>query len=146
MANNRRGFTIIELLVVVSIIGILATIALPKFSATKQRASMASMVSDLRNLVAAQEGFYSAHRDYAGSFGAVEVAGTGGNGVMVFTPSPNNTIEIEHHDGANGVGWSAVVTNSAITDPQIDECGAFVGHPSYSPNAAVVREGAPACY
>ena len=146
MANNRRGFTIIELLVVVSIIGILATIALPKFSATKQRASMASMVSDLRNLVAAQEGFFSAHHDYAGSLGAMEVGGTGGAGVIVFTPSPNNSINLEYRNGANGVGWVATAKNSAVIDPQIDECGVFMGHMSYSPNAAVVREGAPACY
>ena len=55
---TRKGFTLIELLIVVVIIGILATIAIPKFANTKNKAILASMKADLRNLVTAQEGFY----------------------------------------------------------------------------------------
>ena len=47
---NRKGFTLIELLIVVVIIGILAAIAIPKFANTKEKAVVASMKSDLRNL------------------------------------------------------------------------------------------------
>ena len=63
---NRKGFTLIELLIVVVIIGILAAIAIPKFANTKQKAIVASMKSDLRNLVTAQEAFFSDNNDYAG--------------------------------------------------------------------------------
>src|SRR5438034_5690802 len=52
---NRKGFTLIELLIVVVIIGILAAIAIPKFANTKAKAYIASMKSDLRNLVTAEE-------------------------------------------------------------------------------------------
>ena len=55
----RRGFTLIELLIVVVIIGILAAIAIPKFSATKDKAYIAAMKSDLRNLVTAEEAFFA---------------------------------------------------------------------------------------
>ena len=56
---NRKGFTLIELLIVVVIIGILAAIAIPKFSNTKARANEAAMKSDLRNLASAMESYYT---------------------------------------------------------------------------------------
>jgi type II secretion system protein G len=57
--SDRRGFTLIELLVVVVIIGLLASIAIPKFSATKDKARMASVRSDLRNVMTAQEAYFA---------------------------------------------------------------------------------------
>lgn len=61
---NRKGFTLIELLIVVVIIGILAAIAIPKFSNTKEKAYLAAMKSDLRNLVTAQESYFSDQNVY----------------------------------------------------------------------------------
>ncbi|HLG05625.1 MAG TPA: prepilin-type N-terminal cleavage/methylation domain-containing protein, partial [Gemmatimonadales bacterium] len=52
---NRKGFTLIELLIVVVIIGILAAIAIPKFAATKDKAKLASVKTDLRNIMTSQE-------------------------------------------------------------------------------------------
>lgn len=54
---NRQGFTLIELLIVVVIIGLLATIAIPKFANTKEKAYLTQMKSDLRNLETAEEAF-----------------------------------------------------------------------------------------
>ena len=62
--SNRKGFTLIELLIVVVIIGILAAIAIPKFANTKEKAYWPAMKSDLRNLVTAEEGFFSDNQDY----------------------------------------------------------------------------------
>ena len=59
MQRMKKGFTLIELLIVVVIIGILAAIAIPKFANTKSKAYITAMKSDLRNLVSAEESFFS---------------------------------------------------------------------------------------
>ena len=47
---NKKGFTLIELLIVVVIIGILAAIAIPRFGATRDRAFVSAMQSDLNQV------------------------------------------------------------------------------------------------
>ena len=66
--SNRKGFTLIELLIVVVIIGILAAIAIPKFANTKEKAYLASMKSDLRNLITAEEAYFGDYTAYTTDF------------------------------------------------------------------------------
>ena len=70
---NRKGFTLIELLIVVVIIGILAAIAIPKFAATKDKAKLASVKTDLRNSMTAQEAYFSDFATY-GTFANLQAA------------------------------------------------------------------------
>lgn len=56
--KREMGFTLIELLVVVAIIGVLAAIAIPQFSAYRQRAFDARAKSDLVGLATAQEAYF----------------------------------------------------------------------------------------
>jgi len=74
---NRRGFTLIELLIVVVIIGVLAAIAIPKFANTKQKALMASMKTDLRNLVTAEEAYSADSVRYTTDLGTGYTVTTG---------------------------------------------------------------------
>src|SRR5678809_1375337 len=85
MRNNRKGFTLIELLIVVVIIGILAAIAIPKFANTKEKAYLASMKSDLRNMATVEEGYFSDFQVYTTGTGS-NVGGTTST-IAGFVPS-----------------------------------------------------------
>jgi len=106
MSFNKKGFTLIELLIVVVIIGILAAIAIPKFANTKDKAYVAAMKSDLRN-VATYEEQYAADNNGAYFSGTATMAAP----LQGFTPSQNVTIV------ATGVAgpppsWSGTATHS----------------------------------
>src|SRR5204863_8687988 len=68
---KARGCTLIELLIVVVIIGILAAFAIPKVANTKQKAYVAAMKSDLKNLATAEEAFFYDSTFYATSLAAL---------------------------------------------------------------------------
>jgi len=56
--RKNEGFTLIELMIVIAIIGILAAIAIPQFSAYRMRSYNAASEADLRNAATAQEAYY----------------------------------------------------------------------------------------
>ncbi|MBI2616084.1 MAG: prepilin-type N-terminal cleavage/methylation domain-containing protein [Gemmatimonadetes bacterium] len=126
MRHPETGFTLIELLIVVVIIGILAAIAIPKFANTKEKAYVASMKSDLRNLVSAQESYLADNQTYASGLGALD-----------FTQSTAVTVTVATGTAS---GWGATATHSstAIT------CAIFYGSGA-TPVAPATKEGEPAC-
>lgn len=63
-AGNQKGFTLIELMIVVAIIGILAAIAIPQFAAYRSRAQNSAALSDARNLRTDMEGYFSEWQEY----------------------------------------------------------------------------------
>ena len=128
MKYDSKGFTLIELLIVVVIIGLLAAIAIPKFSNTKGKAVVASMKSDLRNLAAAQEGYWVDFRTYYG--GAIP------NAAFTFRPTQGVTITIV---SATSAGWSASATALTVTQT----CVIFYGSAPAIPPAT--NDGAVAC-
>jgi hypothetical protein len=105
------------------------------------------MKSDLRNLVTAQEGFFAGYSDYAGDAGVAEVPGTGGAGVVAFTPSAGNTVVLSYMDLG---GWAATVTSPAVTTASTDVCGIFTGDATVYAGAAGLNatdpEGVVKCY
>src|SRR5256885_14559715 len=105
---NRKGLTLIGVLMVVVVIGILAAIAIPKFANTKGKAYIASMKSDLRNLVTAEEAYFADSVKYSGTVtslvGGVCPAPTPGQ--VSWCPTTGNTAAAPT---VNGGGWSASI-------------------------------------
>ena len=133
--SNRKGFTLIELMIVIVIFGILAAIAIPKFSNTKQKAVRSSMISDLKSLAGAQEAFYSDSTRYAGSY-----SNTRGSNSVNFSPSQNNVMAIT--TGGSGSYWSATMTNTGYNSGS-STCGIFVG--TTATVSGSTAEGVPGC-
>ena len=74
MSKKEEGFTLIELMIVIAIIGILAAIAIPQFSAYRQRSYNAAAEADLRNAATAQEAYFVDNSAYSGTIGALQGA------------------------------------------------------------------------
>jgi prepilin-type N-terminal cleavage/methylation domain-containing protein len=64
MRRNQKGFTLIELMIVIAIIGILAAISIPQFAKYRERSFNTSSLSDLRSLAQDLEGYYSEWGEY----------------------------------------------------------------------------------
>lgn len=119
--ESRRGVTLIELLTVVVIIGLLVAFAVPRLTRNKERAVVASMQSDLRNLATAQEGYYQANSTYTTNPVALNVG-----------LSPGNVLVINQ---ATVSGWSATLSNPLTTD----QCYLF--HGNATPVGSATTEG-----
>jgi len=127
---NRKGFTLIELLIVVVIIGILAAIAIPKFANTKEKAYLASMKSNLRNLITAEEAYFADSVKYSANTSCVTAPGTVSFCTTTGVLGPTIAVTPD--------GFTATVSHTTTTKT----CAVYVGS---TPVAPANKEGEPKC-
>ncbi len=126
--SEQRGFTLIELLIVVVIIGILAAIAIPKFSSTRDKAFVASLKTDLKNLATHQEIYHNTAFTFSASLTTLEAV-----------ESDGVTITINE---ATGTGWAATASHAGLPT---EHCGLYHGDAAPAGGDPGVAEGVVAC-
>lgn len=126
MRSTQKGFTLVELLIVVVVIGILAAIAIPKFQNTKGKGYAATIKSDIRNLTSMQEDYFYFNETYASALNQLSFAGTDGVTITIVE--------------ADGRGWSATATHPAAYPLT---CAVFYG--DAAPLAPATREAVIEC-
>ncbi|HVE78314.1 MAG TPA: prepilin-type N-terminal cleavage/methylation domain-containing protein [Gemmatimonadaceae bacterium] len=124
--SRRSGFSLIELVIACTIIGILAAIGVPNYHKTKGKAAAASMKNDLHTLVTAQEAYFGTNGTYSSNLAALNVDMSRGVSITWGT--------------VNAQGWSAV-TRHPNADPL--ECAIFFGN--VAPLAPAISEGVLRC-
>lgn len=120
MERAKAGFTLIEMLIVMVVLGVLAAIVVPKLNVTRERSYFAAMKSDLKNLAAHEEAYYADTYTYTSSLSALE-----------FRTSDGVTITINE---ATTSGWAATATHQGLAGEQ---CGIYYG-------SATAANGSPA--
>ena len=136
MKHNKKGFTLIELLIVVVIIGILVAIAIPKFAATKQKAYVASVKTDLKNLATAEEGYASSHN---GTYliAPETIVGPDSSSTPGFAYAPSTGVSVTI--GGTAPGWSATAISGSVPGMT---CAIFYNQ---APVAPATAQGVPQC-
>jgi len=127
--QGREGFTLIELLIVVVVIGILATIAIPKYTSMREKSYVAAVTADLKNFASMQEIYLSDTFQYAGSVTTL----------TDFTPTDNVSIVVNE---ATGTGWAATATHSGLGGRQ---CGFYFGSASSANASPAAAPGVVTC-
>jgi prepilin-type N-terminal cleavage/methylation domain-containing protein len=101
---NRPGFTFIELLTVMVVMGVLASVGVPRIRSMKERSYQAMLRSDLGALRTAQEAYYAENQRYATDVTALD-----------FRLSSNVSVTIESSDPVRG--WKAAAHHRWLNTP-----------------------------
>lgn len=113
MADNRKGFTLIEVVIAALVIGILAAVAVPRLTASKDKAYIAAMKADLHTIAIIEEQY--AADNHGQYFSGTATSDTPLNG---FTPSKGVTMTLTAFNilGSQLADWTAIVKHSQTSE------------------------------
>jgi len=110
---KRAGFTMIELIFVIVILGILAAVAIPKLSATRDDAKISKMASNLSTVVADAGNYYTSQGETKWAAAGTTVSDV--TNVTLYTDTTGSTVADSTQWGAGGVTFY-LVANPGATD------------------------------
>jgi prepilin-type N-terminal cleavage/methylation domain-containing protein len=113
MAEHRKGFTLIEVVIVCVVLGILAAVAVPRYAGVKDKAYIAAMKADLHTIAIYEEQFAADNHGQYFSGTATPDAPLNG-----FTPSKDVTVTLTAFNilGTQLADWTAVVKHSQSSE------------------------------
>ncbi|MBL8920928.1 MAG: prepilin-type N-terminal cleavage/methylation domain-containing protein [Myxococcaceae bacterium] len=91
---NRKGFTLIELMIVVAIIGILAAIAIPNFVRFQAKGKQSEANSNLKAIFSAQKASYPQNQGYWSDIGAIGFSPERGNRYLYDLGAAANSVDL----------------------------------------------------
>lgn len=113
ISKDNQGFTLVELMIVVAIIGILAAIAIPQFAAYRQRGFNSSAQSDVRNAKTGEEVLQADHQVYGSTFSGAILPGPG----LVIAGAAIQGPLSAATTAANGAGLSGATNPGGVNTP-----------------------------
>ena len=100
LRGNSQGFTLIELMIVIAIIGILAAIAIPNFIAYRNKAFCSAAESDAKSIAADIADYFAIPSHTNIATGDVSYTASGDNSFTITTNNPSTGITITVTDGS----------------------------------------------